>query len=263
MIKAYVKDSKGLLEIPDNTIQLCITSPPNYILRIGEPDNIKNFPIDFKQKILLRDYISFAVLLHQLLSDASAAMDIQFTQMLISIERVLKPGGVLILNVGNLPIKSDFDLFLTELSTIYPYYIIEEVVRTTELRLHKEFLAANTVNGKTHMERWFVFSKGTIKVDNEIKIPFPFSSKVETVKSTENMDVVTPFSKKIVSSFIKKYSNKHDWTLDPYTGTGTVALASAKLKRNSVIYERNPIVWETLLLNLASAKTTVKIYKEK
>jgi DNA modification methylase len=262
LIKAYVKDAKGLPEVADNSIQLCITSPPNYILRIGEPDNMKNYPVEFKQKLLLHDYSSFAVLLHQLISAASEAMNIQFIEMIKNIEQKLKPGGVLILNIGNLPVKSNYDLFLTELSIIYPYYMIEETVRCSGLRLHNEYLAANTVDGKTHLERWFVFSKGTIKENNEVTIPIPLYSKIETVKSTENLEVVTPFSQKIVSLFIKKYSCKHDWTLDPYAGTGTVALASAKLRRNSVIYERNIKVWETLLTNLASARTTVKIYKK-
>jgi DNA modification methylase len=248
VIKAYGKDSKGLTEVADNSIQLCITSPPNYILNIGEPDEIKNLPLDFKQKMLLRDYGSFASLLHQLVSAASAALNIQFIQMLSAVERVLKPGGVLILNIGNLPVKSVNDLFLSELSIMYPYYMAEEAVRSG-FRLRNEYIAINSVDDKpAHVERWFAFSKGEIKQNMDVEVPVPLVSHTKTVLcEKDGLEVVTPFSEDIVSLFIKKYSVENDWVLDPYVGAGTVAVAAAKLGRNATVYERNKAVWENAL----------------
>ena len=50
------------------------------------------------------------------------------------------------------------------------------------------------------------------------------------------------FIPQIPNQFMKRYTKKNDWVLDPFLGSGTTLIEAQRLERNSVGIELNPII---------------------
>ena len=91
--KVYFKNSQKMSEIPDNKVDLIITSPPYF--------NIKDYSLDGRQqskhsntkKNQIGDIIEYKSFIKELLKVWSEC------------ERVLKPNGKLIINTPLMPMK--------------------------------------------------------------------------------------------------------------------------------------------------------------
>ena len=258
--KVFFKNSQNMSEIPNDSIDLIITSPPYF--------NIKDYSKDgYQQKTHSRKKIK------QLgdIDDYS-----KFIQELLKVwkecERVLKPNGKLIINVPLLPMKKSeynthynrhiFDLnadiehsILSQKNTkmfLYDIYIWNRTNPTKNLMFGsypypRNFYAQNTCEFIT------VYVKDG-KPDNNIPKDIKEKSKLtkeEWITYTKQIwDIPIPnkndlaFGKhsaimpeEIVRRCVKMFSFVGDIVLDPFAGSGTTLKVVKELNRNYVGYE--------------------------
>ncbi len=63
-----------------------------------------------------------------------------------------------------------------------------------------------------------------------------------------------PFPYGLVDRSIKLFTDKNDWVLDPFLGSGQVVTRSKFLQRNGIGYEINPLFKETIIDKLQNTK---------
>lgn len=254
--KIIIGDSRRMIEVPDESVHLIITSPPYWQLKdygngsqIGFDDSYEN-------------YINNLSLVWQ------------------ESNRVLHKGCRLCINIGDqfarsvyygrykiIPIRTEIIKFCETIGFDYMGAIIWQKVTT-----------CNTTGGATVMGSFPFPRNGIIKIDYEFILIFkklgtpPQASKESKEKSKlttqewneyfyghwnfsgERQDKhLAVFPEELPKRLIKMFSFAGDTVLDPFLGSGTTTLAAKNLNRNSVGYEINedflPIIKEKLGLN--------------
>ncbi len=250
--KIYQGDSLQLLkDMPDNSVDLVITSPPYA--------DLKTY-IDFKG-ILADDYVEW------------------FLPYCNEICRVIKPTGSFILNIN--------DKVENRFRHPYVFDLISELHKRTDLKLF-ERLFWNKMKGLPNRYRfgdrveylfWFAKDKefyfnidemrteyaeksikrmkkplkkrfartdGDGEVDYKDWNPNPKGALPTTLVniSSESKRIadnhVAVYPVELVKYFIKGSSKEGDVILDPFMGTGTTALAAKELNRNYIGFELQP-----------------------
>ncbi len=241
--KIIIGDSRGMAEVPDESIHLVITSPPYWQLKDYGSRNQIGFDNSYE------DYIN--------------NLNIVWSQC----HRVLKNGCRLCVNIGDqfarsvyygrykvIPIRTEIIKFCETAGFDYMGAVIWQKVTT-----------CNTTGGATIMGSFPYPRNGILKIDYEFILIFkkhgtaPKVSKEIKEKSRmtikewnqlftghwnipgEKQDKhLAVFPEEIPRRLIKMFSFVNDTVLDPFLGSGTTSLAARKLERNSVGYEINP-----------------------
>lgn len=261
-------------EVPDNSVQLIITSPPYFNIKDYSKDGRQEKPVGKKQEGQIGDIPEYGNYLKEML------------KVWKECERVLKPNGKLVINSPLMP------MLKRNLNTHYNRHIfnidsdIQHSIRTkTKLFLldvyvwnrtnpskklmfgsypyPRNFYAQNTIEfitvyvkdgkpekpsketkeaSKLSQNEWVSYTK---QVWN---IPIPNKSDLAFGKHAAIMP------EEIVKRTIKLYSVIDDLVLDPFTGSGTTLRVAKKLKRNYVGYEISPTYKEIISLKLGELK---------
>lgn len=242
-----------MVEVPENSVHLVITSPPYWQLKdygsadqIGYNDSYEN-------------YVNNLNLVWQ------------------ECYRVLYPGCRLCVNIGDqfaravyygrykvIPIREEIIKFCENVGFDYMGAIIWQKVTTS-----------NTTGGGVQMGSYPYPRNGILKIDYEFILTFkklgdaPKPSK--EIKELSKMTAeewntffashwnfsgvkqdnhIAMFPEELPKRLIKMFSFVGETILDPFTGSGTTNLAAKKLQRNSVGYELNhdfiPIIKDKL-----------------
>jgi site-specific DNA-methyltransferase (adenine-specific) len=207
-----------MAELPPDTIDLVITSPPY--------DN-------------LRTYNGYSF---------------DYEKVIKELYRILKPGGVIVWVVGDATINGSE----TGSSFKQALYAIETGFKLHDTMLFKKnsstFPAKATGNRYTQIyEFMFVFSKGKPKTanlicdkankwaghkdfSNKLKNPVPqFSPRTnvwEYVTSFNKTKHPAVFPLELAKDHVTSWSNVGDLVYDPFLGSGTTAIAAIELGRN-------------------------------
>lgn len=225
--KIYCADSRNMKEIPDDTIQLIITSPPY---------NAEKDYDYYKDNKPLEEYLG---LLYDVWKECS---------------RVLCTGGRICINVANIGRKP----YLALSDYISKQLIDLGFLMRGELIWNKEA----SVGTSTAWGSWkspsnptlrdlheyiLIFSKEEFKLENHRNDKSDLTSEefLEYTKSvwnfpTESAKKVghpTPFPEELPKRLIKLYSYPKDVVLDPFAGSGTTLLVAKKLGRHYAGYE--------------------------
>jgi len=241
--KIIIGDSRHMVEVPDESVHLVITSPPYWQLK----DYGNGSQIGFNDSY--EDYINNLNLVWN------------------ECHRVLHKGCRLCVNIGDqfarsvyygrykvIPIRTEIIKFCETIGFDYMGAIIWQKVTT-----------CNTTGGATIMGSFPYPRNGIIKIDYEFILLFkkhgaaPDVSRDTKEKSKltieewneffaghwnipgEKQDKhLAVFPEEIPRRLIKMFSFAGDMVLDPFLGSGTTSLAARKLDRNSVGYEINP-----------------------
>jgi site-specific DNA-methyltransferase (adenine-specific) len=241
--KIIIGDSRGMAEVPDESIHLVITSPPYWQLKDYGSRNQIGFDNSYE------DYIN--------------NLNIVWNQC----HRILKKGCRLCVNIGDqfarsvyygrykvIPIRTEIIKFCETVGFDYMGAVIWQKVTT-----------CNTTGGATIMGSFPFPRNGILKIDYEFILIFkkhgtaPKASRENKEKSKmtikewnqlftghwnipgEKQDKhLAVFPEEIPHRLIKMFSFVNDTVLDPFLGSGTTSLAARKLERNSVGYEINP-----------------------
>ena len=256
--KVYFKDARKMTELPNNSVQLIVTSPPYF--------NIKDYSLDGYQKNKKAQKVNGQI---GDIADYQKYID-EMVLVWKECERVLKPNGKLIINTPLMP------MLKKNLITHYNRHIFNinndiehSILKKTNLFLMDVYLWNRTNPSKKLMfgsypyprnfyaqnttEFITVFVKDGIPENNlpaKIKEKSKLSQKewVEFTKQIWNIPIpgkgdlafgehsaIMP--EEIVRRCVRLFTFVGDIVLDPFAGSGTTLKVAKELERNFVGYE--------------------------
>ncbi|MCQ2166513.1 MAG: site-specific DNA-methyltransferase [Bacteroidales bacterium] len=219
--KIFLHSSEKMSELPDNSVQLMITSPPYNVTK------------EYDQNLTLEQYLS---LLNSVLTETY---------------RVLVNGGRACINIANvgrkpyIPLSDMVGRLMAEIGFNYRGEIIwDKGASAGGSCAWGSWMSASNPTLRDIHEYILVFSKGDYarpkKTDSISKEEFLEWTKSIWHMNTESAKRVkhpAPFPEELPARLIKLFSFKEDIVLDPFMGSGTTAIAALKNSRHFVGYE--------------------------
>lgn len=257
--KIFFKDSRKMSELPDNSVNLIITSPPYFNIKDYSKDGRQEKKISKKIKGQIGDINNYQKYIQEMV------------KVWKECERVLRPNGKLIINTPLMPmLKKDFDTHFNRhifninsdiensiLKNINKIFLLDVYIWSRKNSTKKlmfgsypyprNFYAQNTIefisvyvkdgkseNGlpekikkdsKLTQKEWIEYTKQIweIPIPNKGDIAFGDHSAI--------------MPEEIVRRCVKLFTYVDDLVLDPFTGSGTTLKVAKELKRNFVGYE--------------------------
>jgi site-specific DNA-methyltransferase (adenine-specific) len=241
----YLGDSRGMVELQDNSVQLIVTSPPYWIL--------KKYDVAKGQLGTVQDYRVFLDELSKVISECY---------------RVLIAGGRFVCVVGDVclprrklgkhvvyPLHSDITIRAREVGfdnlTPILWYKISSAkyeANTYSTILGKPYepnaVVKNDVEFILNQRKPGPYRKPTSEQRNISYIPRKFYEQwfrqIWNLNGTSSREHPAPFPLELALRLIRMYSFIGDTVLDPFVGTGTTMLAAMQSGRNSIGYEIDP-----------------------
>lgn len=266
----YFKDSRKMHEIPDESVQLIITSPPYFNIKDYSKDGRQKDTRGNKQIGQIGDILEYEKYIAEML------------KVWKECDRVLKPNGKLIINTPLMPmlkknldthynrhifnIDSDIQHSITHKTGLFllDIYIWNRTNSTKKLMFGsypypRNFYAQNTTEfvtvyvkdgkperptkesreiSKLTQKEWVEFTK---QIWN---IPIPNKSDMAFGEHSAIMP------EEIVERSVRLFSFVGDLVLDPFAGSGTTLRVAKRLGRDYVGYEISPTYKSIIELKL-------------
>jgi len=271
--KIFFKDARKMTELPDNSVQLVVTSPPYF--------NIKDYSLDGYQKDKRSEKIRGQI---GDIADYKKYVN-EMLQVWKECERVLKPNGKLVVNTPLMPmfkkvldthfnrhifnINSDIENSILNNTGLFllDIYIWNRTNPSKKLMFGsypypRNFYAQNTIEFIT------VYVKDGPSENNlpkDIKEKSKLTEKewIEFTKQIWNIPIpgrgdlafgehsaIMP--EEIVRRCVRLFTYVGDTVLDPFAGSGTTLKVAKELKRNYIGYEISKSYERVMNLKLQS-----------
>ena len=226
-----------LKQLPDKCIDLVITSPP-YNLDISYNSYEDNRPYD--------EYLDFC------------------RHWIRECHRVLVDGGRIAINIpletnlnGKSFISGDYMQILKNEGMIETAFILWDKQNVTSRTAWGSFCSPSNPNIIQPMECVLVYSKKTRKKDGDadmIDMDKQFFIKntlgVWPIQPEKDRSHPAPFPIDLPKRIAQMFSYRNDLVLDPFSGSGTTAIACHKLKRRFICIEKDKDYWEASVKRL-------------
>ncbi|MDD3066058.1 MAG: site-specific DNA-methyltransferase [Endomicrobiaceae bacterium] len=271
--KVYFKDARKMTELPDNSVQLIVTSPPYFNIKDYSLDGYQKNKKTEKERGQIGDIPNYKKYIDE--------MAVIWKEC----ERVLKPNGKLIINTPLMPmlkknlithynrhifdINSDIENSVLSKTNLFlmDLYIWNRTNPSKKLMFGsypypRNFYAQNTIEFIT------VYVKDGIPENNlpkKIKEESKLSQKewVEFTKQIWNIPIPGKgdlafgehsalMPEEIVRRCVRLFTYVGDVVLDPFAGSGTTLKVAKELKRNFVGYEISKSYEKIIKLKLGS-----------
>jgi len=233
----FTGDCRELLcDVPDNSVQLVVTSPP---YNIGKP---------YETKLSLTDYVA------------------QQKQVIEACVRVLSPTGSICWQVGNFVDKGQItplDIVLYPIFEQLGLQLRNRIVWHFEHGLH----CSKRFSGRYETVLWFSKSTGYTFNLNPVRVPQKYPGKrhfkgpktgelsgnplgknpgdvwiIPNVKSNHVEKTAHPcqYPVELIERLVLSLTDVDDWVLDPFLGSGTSVIAAIKHGRRGMGAELSP-----------------------
>jgi site-specific DNA-methyltransferase (adenine-specific) len=221
------KAQEILLNFPDNSIDLCVTSPP-YNVDLG---NNKYNKTPYDLYIDNKDHEEF-------INDLSTVFSPLYQK--------LKTGGRVAINIGNgkngaVPTVADLIIMMTKNRYIPMSQIIWNKKNTSNRAAWGSFLSPSCPSFPSPVEFILIFAKETTKLQNKGESDLSRENFIqwaygiwEIPTETKNLGHPAPFPYELPKRLIKMLSWKGATVIDPYNGSGTTTLAARDLDRKYI-----------------------------
>lgn len=259
-------------QIEAATIALVVTSPPYPMIEMWDE-------IMANQNDAIREAMAA-----KKGNEAFELMHVELDKVWAEIERVLIPGGFACINIGDATrsIGNEFALYPNHSRIISAFHRLG-MVNLPNILWRKQTNAPNKFMGSgmlpagayvTLEHEWILIfrkaGKRIFKTEEEKQRRREsaffweernvwFSDNWDLKGTKQKMDSSTTRSRSAAYPFeipyrlINMYSVQGDMVLDPFLGTGTTSLAAMATNRNSIGYEIDPRLLDTIMQNLHSA----------
>src|SRR2546428_4592699 len=238
----YLGDSRRMVELQNDSVQLIVTSPPYWVL--------KKYDLKEGQLGVIQDYRQFLAELSKAIAECY---------------RVLIPGGRFVCVVGDVcvprrtmgkhvvyPLHSDITVLARDsgfdnLTPILWYKIssAKYEANTYSTILGKPYepnaVIKNDVEFILIQRKPGPYRKPTTEQRKLSLIPRAnyeqWFRQIWDLKGTSNREHPAPFPLELATRLVRMYSFVNDTVLDPFVGTGTTMLAAMKSGRNSIGFD--------------------------
>ena len=222
--KIFCKSSENMEELPDNSVHLMVTSPP---YNVGK---------EYDEDFTLEEYLKF------------------LKRVWREVHRVLVPGGRVCINIANLGRKPYIPLhaFIVKDMLDFGFLMRGEVIwnkasSSSPSTAWGSWLSAANPTLRDIHEYILVFSKGTFSRKNSNKRKNTISKEefLELTKSVWTFPAESarkighpaPFPVELPYRLIQLYTYEEEVVLDPFIGSGQVAIAAVKTNRHYIGYD--------------------------
>ncbi|HPD73813.1 MAG TPA: site-specific DNA-methyltransferase [bacterium] len=280
--KIIYKDSRDMKEISNESIDLVVTSPPYPMIKMW--DNMFSEDNKVIEEALEEndDKKSFE-LMHK-----------ELDKVWKELFRVLKPGGITCINIGDAvrTMNGNFSLYsnhsrVIESCSKIGFQLLPEILWRKQTNAPNKFMGSGTLPPGAYVtlehEHILIFRKGskrefgshTEKLNRKNSSFFWeerniwFSDIWENLKGTNQKledtklrERSAAFPFELPYRLICMFSVKGDVILDPYLGTATTTLAAIASERNSVGYEIDPNFDGKIKTRLENSRDFINEYNE-
>lgn len=252
----YNKNSKDLKEIPNETIDLIVTSPPYPMIEMWD-EIFSELNKDIKKKLEEKKDKEAFDLMHQELNKTWKKTN-----------RVLKPGGIICINIGDATRKiNNFRLYSNHSEIIKQmeklgFETLTDIIWRKPGNKPNKFMGSGMLppNAYPTLEHEYILvfrkkGKRNFILEQEKKLRYKSSyfweernlwfSDIWTDLIGINQKMINNKSRNRSAAFpfelsyrlINMFSIQQDTVLDPFWGTGTTTLSAIASNRNSIGYE--------------------------
>jgi len=223
--KIFCKSSEKMVELPENSVHLMVTSPP---YNVGK---------EYDENLTLNEYRAF------------------LKRVWSEVKRVLVPGGRVCINIANLGRKPYIPIhtFIIEDMLSLGFLMRGEIIWNkassgSPSTAWGSWLSAKNPTLRDIHEYILVFSKGMFSRENLgrkstiSKEKFLESTKSVWTFAAEPATKIghpAPFPVELPYRLIQLYTFKGEVVLDPFIGSGQTAIAAIKTNRHYVGYDVN------------------------
>ncbi len=255
--KIYIQSSDRMNHLSDESIDLIVTSPPYPMIEMWD-DAFKVNDKSIEQNWSNSEYYTCFESMHQ-----------QLDTVWKESYRVMKPGGIVCINIGDSTrsLEGNFFLFPNHARIMQAFVNLGFTV-LPHIYWRKSTTSPNKFMGSGMMppgayvtmehEHILIFRKGAKRIfeTEEEKLNRRQSAyfwedrnkwfsdvwvfhgaRQKFEQEIRNRSAAFPFQ--LPYQLINMYSVKGDWVLDPFLGTGTTSMAAIAAQRNSIGYERD------------------------
>ncbi|MHA1303831.1 MAG: DNA-methyltransferase [Candidatus Heimdallarchaeaceae archaeon] len=277
----FFTNSNNMVDIPSQSVDLVVTSPPYPMIEMWDEIFSEMNPEIEKALESFNGALAFEL------------MNKELDKVWDEVDRVLKPGAIVCINIGDATRKlgKDFCLYSNHARIInyflsLGYMCLPEILWRKQTNAPTKFMGSGMLPPGAYVtlehEHILIFRKGSKREfkDQKEKLTrlksayfweernewfsdlWDFKGISQSLKETEVRNRSAAFPFELAYRLVNMFSIKGDIVLDPFLGTGTTSVAAMVSARNSIGVEIDPKLQRTITEKMTKIKSFANKYIE-